>query len=400
MTAFVISSQKAIRIISSISFLLLFPGFYFYQQFVAARMIPPVLGGFYLPICFFAIVLFSPFVKHLFFSLRRDYIYISLLVAFFLSFNISPIVYVLMYSTQLAEGVFLQHLSVNLTLLSLFLVGAGLNFDALWFRKLTIISSVAILFHLTYYVYATGTIEYIAARYYETDEVATHQAFARSALMVAFFLLALRGGWYRKLFIGSLGVAVLFILAARSEFIAFLFSAALLFLVRIGRGRGKLLGLLLGGFPLLVFLGIYSESLTDTRQAGVLNLTSDQSWVARINLMSDGLQRISDAPITGQFGGHFEGGSAGSYVHNILSAWDGYGFATFIFYFLLVSIPFFRSLFLAFGRKELTEFQNFMFYVSSSSLILVLGAKSIHWTVPALAWGLLLNPCSVQYKRA
>ncbi|PTC00727.1 hypothetical protein C9975_05935 [Thalassospira xiamenensis] len=166
---------------------------------------------------------------------------------------------------------------------------------------------------------------------------------------------------------------------------------ATFFIIRIKEDKGKILGVVLVFLSLSILVASYSERLDETRQAKVLDIGSDQSWASRQALMDDALERIAGAPFTGRFGGHFENGGAGSYVHNILSAWDGYGLIAFVLVIFIVAVPLWESLGVVYKRRELTPFQAFYFFVSLSTFVLLLGAKTIYWPIPGLLWGLCLN---------
>ena len=386
------TQEKLFRSFSSVFFLLLFPGFYFYHLAVASGFIPLVLGGFILPVSLVAVVLYLPLIKFILHSCKMRPVYSFLIVSLFVWCNVNALSVFFIESSGYESKAIIQHFSVMLAWVALLFVGLGLSFEERWFRCAIYISGLAIFFHLYFYVISSGEVQYIASRYYEVDSgVATHQAFARSALIVSFSLLSIVVAVKKQVLFFLVCTSLLFILSARSEFLVFVVAFSFYFLVRLKWQKRGLLGAFFAAFFLLVVGAYNSEMLMETRQANLLDIASDQSWLARKKLMSDAVDRIGQSPFVGQFGGHFESGGAGSYAHNILSAWDSYGFFAFLLYFFVVLFPLVCSGIMIYKNKHPSKIQCFMFFVSLSSLVLLLGAKTVFWPIPALAWGLCLN---------
>lgn len=375
--------------LSAFFFLLLFPGFYLYHHSVTAGLFPEFLAGYFLPISLFVILTIAPILIVFFksFHIRKFYFsaFISLIIACgliaFLEYAISAEVYI--------EKALIQTLSLILSWLAFFFIGIGINFRSKWMVRGAVLSGVAILSHLLLVTFETGELQYIAARYYDAGEdAATHQAYARSVLVLSFLIIATSKS--RTIQIQSILGAIisLFILSARSEFIALIVVVGVFYLIRLTKDKKLVIPLVIAVGLLVLVVSIQIDQILETRQGAILSLSQDQSWIARKNLLYDSLDRIKSSPFLGDFGGHYRSGGSGSYSHNVLSVWDGYGLLVFLVYIYLVLVPLRFFLNKLMWEKSSEPYHVFSFFVSLASFILLVAAKPVFWSLPALAWGL------------
>jgi hypothetical protein len=98
------------------------------------------------------------------------------------------------------------------------------------------------------------------------------------------------------------------------------------------------------------------------------------------------------SPILGVYAGQVKAhGKFGDYVHNALGMWRSFGLVPFLLYIGLALAAVVTA-----AKRVIIEGADdprwhFMLYVSVFCLLLIVGAKSIYWPLPALAWGLALR---------
>ncbi len=133
-----------------------------------------------------------------------------------------------------------------------------------------------------------------------------------------------------------------------------------------------------------------SVAHTATRNFELAEMSKSQSLQIRGELMRKGWADIVSSPVLGVYGGQMRdpGGIFGHYMHNALSAWHQFGFVPFLIYLALCMAP---ALIAAghFLRGATDPMWTLTLYVGAFTLLLAVGAKSIFWAMPALAWGLL-----------
>ncbi|MBV35106.1 MAG: hypothetical protein CMP47_06560 [Rickettsiales bacterium] len=387
----VISREKTVKIISGFIFLLLFPCFYFYHQTLASGHIPPFLGGFLSPVSLLAIIVYLFFLKFIISTFSYSmfaclFFALSLYLCFmaFASFSLDGSEQMLAALTQLLNTVLLW--------VSLFLVGTYIDLDEVIFKRLLLISSLIMLVTLLIHVITSGSFIYYAAQLHSSkDTVVSYQGFARSAQVMAFALVSIYSSTRAQLIICLLSTFALFVLAARSEFAAFVLCIIIFFVSRSLIDKSKLLVtlvILLLGFSVAV---TYFDVLSTSRQLNILELSHDTSWQARNQMLIDAWERIADAPLTGDFGGHLQSGDAGAYAHNIISLWDSFGLIPFLIYISFILTACIQSFLIIIKQLKLSAIHIFYFLMSWNSLILLLVAKSYFWIIPAMVFGLYVN---------
>lgn len=387
-----IDSKKAFEALAAAFFLLLFPGFFFYHQGVASGVFSGFLGGFYSPICLVAIISFLPFWRYWGVLFFRSPKYCLLILFFFVWTLLSALITARLSAEYYMKDALYQYLNALVYWVALIFVGAGLNFESAWFRRVLWISGWGVLLVLVNYVILTGSFQYYAAQFYDVEQgVASYQGFARSALFLAFALLAITKTTKGMLLVTVASVFVLFTLSARSEFAAVIVAVILFFMVRSIKDKKNLVLLFSLGVVSLISLTAFYSHIENTRQAKLLHLDGDTSWQSRNEKASDALRRIERSPLVGEFGGHFESGGKGDFAHNIISAWDSFGFFGFAAFAVLIFIPFVNSSRSVVAAQKLQYFQVMFFVVSAATLLLMLAAKNIYWAPVTLVLGMYLN---------
>ena len=127
-----------------------------------------------------------------------------------------------------------------------------------------------------------------------------------------------------------------------------------------------------------------------SRMFELSDLANSTSNIARQRLHQLGLVHISTSPVFGVFGGHIVDGAVKSaYMHNVLSAWAGFGLPALALILYLQFAAVIGSFLLIKKSPSFTAVLSFEINLYSTLLLLV--AKSVFWIVPPLGWGLFLQ---------
>jgi hypothetical protein len=234
------------------------------------------------------------------------------------------------------------------------------------------------------------------------ESASTYQGLARSLMVCFLYALAAAKGRLSQVGAVVLGLAGLFLLGARSEFVGFGVGAAGLTLaLRTGlvRRSATVLAVAAGMLALIQFAGQNEAATAFSRVAELLDVSESTSWQRRQYLTDLALHQIRDAPIFGAYGAHQAGDGTAGYAHNYLSAYVSFGLAGFLgFTFLLVA-----TVFTAWQRLRHAP-QNvrwrFSFALGVACLLLAAASKSIYWTLPALTWGTVAGGVGSRERRA
>ena len=426
-----------VSIIAVAGFFLLFPGFLFYHQLVAMDIIPPFAGGLFGYVSLGTLLVFLALLAwntDWLAQVAKNY-YVLFVLAFLLYTSAWTLAHYLLLDGDYITKASLQSVETIILWSCLFLIGLLLPLEASFLRWSFFISCLIILAFLVNFSISTGADIYIARSVYgNTTDVSTYQGYARSALITLLFLLAVFTTLKARAFFILAGVFVLFLLASRSDFYAFLaLSVGLCVILGIKNPRYFLILALLclelvvlakpeAPARLLAFIELPSSEEADKaansgkpasapaadeslaapapapppaksphphRIVQALDLTSSKSWISRQYLQQVALGQIAEQPLLGNFGGHVTGNHTGRYAHNALSAWVTYGLVGFLMYASLtlvgLSIPAWKVVL----QQQDTPLWTFALMINFVCLLLVVAAKSVYWPLPALGWGVL-----------
>lgn len=430
LTGYLQTPARALKIsqtVASISFFLLFPGFLFYHQFVAMELIPPFAKGLFgytslgTVMILFALLPWN--VDWLRKVIKNRYIQWALI--FLIYTSVWTIVHYLLLSESYITKASIQSVETIILWACLFFVGLLLPLESKTLQRLFFISFVIILSYLAYYSISTGSIVYVARKLYgNSTDISSYQGFARSVLIILLFLMAFIHSARMRAFYILGGIFVLFLLASRSEFYAFLALSFTLCIIWGIRNPKYLLILLFASLELLILAKpviapqvkvlfpskpangavevIPSPTPSETqrqekpavspnvnRQLQVLDLPSTKSWISRQYLQKVAVEQIMENPLIGKFGGHVTGNHTGRYAHNALSAWVTYGLVGFLLYISLAMYGFLVAAREVILKQQATPIWAFAFTLNFVCLLLIIVSKSVYWPLPALAWGVL-----------
>ena len=182
-------------------------------------------------------------------------------------------------------------------------------------------------------------------------------------------------------------LAAMFFIGARSELLAFVVS---IFLIEYFMTGATAKGLFKAGLLWFFLLGVVSFFLStwmpESRIWGLLNITTDESFIDRGDLMPATLDIIQKNFWSGSYGDY----NPGYYAHNILSAWVDTGFLGFY----LICMVLLRCLYLSIPTRN-KHVTNHV-YISAacctvSAVILLTFAKYFTYPMWGLAAGLMVR---------
>lgn len=314
-----------VRLIQA-AFMLLFPGFFFYQTLLGIGAIPAFLGGYFtlvaLALTPFLLFAYRLAVKqHANYFTRHDvycalfvaYCALTLLVNFI--FGANPII-VQRYVQSL---IFCVDTYIIFRMIDLH----DKRFLSMAVLSLVVMSAITIYFSVDgfFFLQALGEAK-------SPESLATYQGFARSYIYTFLIVLAVSKGMGVRFMLYGIATASLFLNGARSEFSAVLFAIPL---VELYYTRHKLVCII----PLVVLLSLLAMNidslvgmLPDNRTLQLLDLSHSSSAMARQHLSRDAWRTITESPIFGNFASYPDG----HYAHNALCAWVDFGLFGLLFF--------------------------------------------------------------------
>ncbi|AHE99991.1 hypothetical protein [Thioalkalivibrio paradoxus] len=380
-----LSKTKLLEALAGTGFIILFPGFLLYHLGVAYRIIPAFAAGLfgYASVAFFALFVFTfPFLWK-----RAKAAPFFWLTIVFLAYIVALSgFYYFLVPDELTRIAAVQSFQTVVFWGALVFVGFFLPWRSPWLAWSLLVFATALVLYLVFYVITTGAVMFDARRVLTGEGVASYQGFARSAVVVFLFLVAVYSAARARLLLVVTGAFALFVLGARAELYGFLAVVLMFALLRSLASVKQLVGFSFGFFVIGVALFMGVEYWEQSRQFHVLDLGAASSWIARMELQALAVEQILASPFVGEFGGHVRFDSVGGYAHNALSAWVNYGFLGFLIFSYLTFAGALGSGLKIWREKTVPAYWELAFLFNAFSLVLVVVAKSVFWPVPALGW--------------
>ncbi|WP_147376866.1 O-antigen ligase family protein [Noviherbaspirillum saxi] len=324
--------------IANWAFLMLFPGFFFYHTALGLRVIPPLLGGFFSPVCIaMAPILCAVYAIGLYREKNAhtgvDQAFFGFLLYFVFIIAVNSVFF------DADERVVTSHLVAILHFIVVFIVFKFARFDTGTMRATVLLcwlTMTALIFNL-----ANDGFFYLREQDPGIDHeyVATYQGFGRSYLVMFLVLIPFIKSIPARLSVYLIAVAALFVNGSRSDFAGAILAIAVLELLN---AKHKLFVVVLAASCIAFFnmqaadtLGIFPEN----RTLELLDFSAASSWEGRNVAFAHAIETIVKSPWLGGYGSHFDIGGEGEYAHNILSAWVDLGFIGFAWLVLLLTVP-------------------------------------------------------------
>lgn len=332
------------RKLSFVLFLLLFPGFFFYQTAIAFNIIPPFLGGFFSPIALVATATLIPLLihgmvrKNSFFTVDLIFwlvIFYWILILFtYIAFDSS--------SSETKDEVIEFSIRAILANIACYVVARSLTIESRRLTQLLIVSLIG--FFTISIINASEGLLYLKTIANDQESVATYQGFARSVLVVGVLALLVDTRFSRVVIIFLLGAITLFINGARSEFVFFLIASFVYGWRVVFKSKKQRVLLIFSIIPTLLFSLFYfselASALPETRMSELFDIKNSSSALARMDLMWQAWDVIKANPLFGSYAAYVATNGIGSYAHNLLSAWADLGLLGMALYILSVFIVF------------------------------------------------------------
>lgn len=362
------------------AFVVLFPGFFFYQTALGLGLIPPFLGG-YLSAVGAAVLPFLVFAYSRRIWQNREFL--TWMDRLFFPFLLYFLFVVALNASQGADRVIVNtHLAAILHFTDVYIIFRISDFDSSRIKGALIACLVGM--SLLIFYYSVGGIFYLRIQGVALDKesVSTYQSFALVYLLTFSAVVPfVRRAWLRLLLYG-IGVPALFLNGARSEFLGLILAITALELIYSLSSLPRLLAFL--GSSCAVILAApaaraLGDLLPNNRVFDLLSLENSTSWQGRVVLTEAAIRTIAAHPIFGSYASY----APGDYAHNFLSAWVDLGLFGFVYLGLLVTVP---LLLLSFdyvspARRRLPESFALAFILGLVTVMLLLTAKVFTYMV-------------------
>jgi len=388
-----IRAEYSGRLIFGWVFIFLF--FIIYNVFSKVGIIPKIFGGFYtFSILSSSVLLGGLFFRHIILSIQS---FATKRAGIVETVNMFFLMFLLLFFFKVIVGYFSnENLDVVeplaaavLRFFCLYIICIYLPTNKLVFYKVNFLSFIAASFVLLAFFVIGGNDFVISDAWQSADRELDYQGTALAyALLTVFGVSYIKKTGIRFL-CWVLSFSLLFLIDARSEFILVLVVFLWLeFFLNKSRVMGWIWGfqfvVLTALIATFLFLTGY-ELEFNTRMGGLVNISEDESMVARDYLNSLGYQTIQDNFIFGDFASY----PPGQYMHNIFSAWVDLGFAGF---FLLILIFLLCAVVGIFSR--VTEGRAIILSLFASCVILLIFTKAYFYILLPVVLGLFVGAYS------
>lgn len=316
--------------IAHAAFMLLFPGFFFYQTLLGIGAIGAYLGGYFTLV---ALALLPPLTYAFVVSAKAHRNYVS-------QVDICLVFLVAYYGLVLLVNFFAgkdsmiveRYVQVIIFCFETYVIFRLIDLGSRSFRKIVLIS-LLLMSAITYY-FSVGGFFFLQAlgEAKDPNSLATYQGFARSYIYTYLLVIATLRFVLLRYVLYVVVTSALFLNGARSEF------SAVLFLIPVNElyfARHRLYAvftLVLASVILIGGVDYIVASLPENRILQLLDLSHSSSANMRDRFAHDALRTISENPIFGDFASYPDG----HYAHNIITTWVDFGLFGFVFFSALL----------------------------------------------------------------
>lgn len=311
----------------SILFFVLFPGFFFYYSLVGIGAIDAIPVGYFGSSCIAVVALFAP---RLFDGAinRHGMTPVDILFLAFTVYFVSVVAVYYVFGGYLEKTAW--HAQSILEFTAVFLVFRFIQFDSQRFKRACLLCAVAM--SATVALYSQGGSFDLSPD--QGVVIPSYQGFAMALIICALIGAASVSGTVKRLAIHAVFTYALFLIGARSEFLAYIMFAAVFEFVAV---RNKPRFLAVSMVVVTVAAAVLMAEDLDTegnRIARLADLSADNSFNNRMDYFYRGLEQIWNSPIFGQYGGY----DYSEYAHHIISAWVDLGFLGFVIVVAMIAL--------------------------------------------------------------
>lgn len=324
------TSHPAADRLALFSMLALFPGAFFYQVGVGTGLIPAFAGGYFGVACAALFVLLG--IRYAFRKLKKHKLPRFDAAYFGFLFYFSGVA---VFNAIIKDNneYLTWHLASVIQCAGVYLIFKGMTQQSkisnymLWLATLAMTACI-------FYFMEDGVFS-IRSVSGNTANISSYQGFALYYLLCVIVAIANTSTRALRIITYPAIAYALYVNGARSEFIALL-----IFMVSFEVCRSRVKMVSVASTTAIIFIiatTLYSGTidLPENRVTLLLNLSEDNSSSIRDQLSEQGISKIMDSPILGNYGDY----DKGYYIHNILSVWLDLGLFGFIYYLLIILIP-------------------------------------------------------------
>lgn len=339
------------KFVAHAAFLLLFPGFFFYQTLLGIGAVGAYLGGYFTLV---ALVLLLPLTYAFLYAVKSNRNYVSkldLCLVFIAGY------YLVVLAVNFAAGkdtmIVERYVQAIIFCFETYVIFRLIDLDDKNFRRLVVLSLV-IMSLVTFY-FSVGGFFFLQALGEAKDpkNLATYQGFARSYIYTFLILISTVRYIAVRYLLYVVVTSALFLNGARSEFSAVLFLIPANELYLAKRRLYAIFTLFLLSVFLVGGVDYIVTMLPENRILQLLDLSHSSSANTRQRFANDALRTISENPVFGDFASYPDG----HYAHNMITMWVDFGLFGFIFFAVLLVWPatwlFFNGFF---SRRKTNDF--------------------------------------------
>lgn len=314
------------------AFLLLYPGFFFYQTLLGIGVIGAYLGGYFTLVA----LLFLPALALAFIgAVKRNKNYVSGMDGWLILFVIYYFSILAINYVAGADPIIIERYTQSMIFcFETYVIFRMIDLED---KRLILVAGLSLLvMSLITYYFSIGGFFFLQAlgESKSPESLATYQGFARSYIYTYIVMIAVVRSMAKRYVFYAIGACALFLNGARSEFSGAMF---LIPVIELYYAKHRLYAISVLVFVIVLVAGGIDEitsMLPENRILQLLDLSHSTSAVAREHLSQNALRTISENPIFGDFASYPDG----HYAHNALCAWVDFGLFGVIFFLgLLIS---------------------------------------------------------------
>lgn len=316
--------------IAHTAFLLLFPGFFFYQTLLGIGAIGAYLGGYFTLV---ALLLLPPLAYAFALSAKANRNYITQ-IDICLVFLGAYYAFVLVVNYFAGKDLIIveRYAQALIFCIETYIIFRLVDLGDRTFLRIVIVS-LLVMSAITYY-FSVGGFFFLQAlgEAKDPNSLATYQGFARSYIYTYLIVASTIRFVVVRYVLYVVVTSALFLNGARSEF------SAVLFLIPVNElyyARHRLYAvftivlasvILIGGVDYIV------ANLPENRILQLLDLSHSSSANMRDRFAHDALRTIYENPVFGDFASYPDG----HYAHNVITTWVDFGLFGFVFFSALL----------------------------------------------------------------
>lgn len=359
--------------------LLLFPGTFFYHTALGLGYITPFFGGYISIMCaltaapllfiYLIEVLHSRTIK------KSDAVFFIFIAVFGLTAGSHALSGLHVENAQ-------NHLLAIVNLLAYYMVFRQINPVDDSFKKALIFSTLAM--SSVIFFYSMGGRFSIREYAADPDTVAKYQTFAMAYICPLILSISKCKNLKSRLALFTIGFVSLYLNSARSEFVA-IAAFYIIFETSISKYRSITpISIALAGALAVGALLHFNADSASNRVSNLANLSQDGSSNVRDEIAREGIAKIYENPLLGDYG-NYEGGF---YIHNILSAWQDFGVIGFLYFCFMLLAPL-----IIFAKKSLllkdrSRGTALCLAILATTMLLLIFGKHYSYPLVAVALGL------------